>query len=175
MSGGNERLNKKYKMIIKYIAYHYHDIGKTQLNKILFFIDREYYIKTQETMTGDTYIKNFYGPTPKCIMKILDNLKSEGYITFIEKRYGEKKKEVLTLTKNYEDSELDDNLKGTEIEIIDNYCETYEEMPSSELTRKTHETSIFHALNYQEDIPNFILPYYFDKHISPEKIKEYTI
>ena len=164
---------EKYKMMIKYIAYHYTSIGKTQLNKILFFIDRDYYTKHKETMTSDSYVKNRYGPTPKNITDILDQLRSDGYITFLEKQFGEKTKEVLTLTKNYDDADLDKNLKSTEIEIIDNYCETYEDISSSELTKKTHKTSIFHALEHQQDIPNFILPYYFDVPIAPETIKKY--
>jgi transcriptional regulator with XRE-family HTH domain len=40
------------------------NVGETVLYKLLYFIDFDYYEKNQESITGLTYVRNHYGPTP---------------------------------------------------------------------------------------------------------------
>jgi transcriptional regulator with XRE-family HTH domain len=40
------------------------NVGETVLYKLLYFIDFDYYEKTGRSITGLSYIKNHYGPTP---------------------------------------------------------------------------------------------------------------
>ena len=49
-------------------------IGEAVLNKLLYFIDFNYYEKYEFQLLGATYIKNQYGPTPKELVKIIQNM-----------------------------------------------------------------------------------------------------
>jgi len=40
------------------------NVGETVIYKLLYFIDFDYYEKTGRSITGMTYIRNHYGPTP---------------------------------------------------------------------------------------------------------------
>ncbi len=40
------------------------NVGESVINKLLYFIDFDYYEKYEEQLIGATYIKNHYGPTP---------------------------------------------------------------------------------------------------------------
>lgn len=41
------------------------NVGETVLYKLLYFIDFDFYEKTGKSITGITYVRNHYGPTPK--------------------------------------------------------------------------------------------------------------
>ena len=47
------------------------NVGQTVLYKLLYFCDFNYYEKYREHMTGATYIKNQFGPTPTDFAKII--------------------------------------------------------------------------------------------------------
>ena len=40
------------------------NVGETVLYKLLYFIDFDHYEKTGQSVTGLTYIRNYFGPTP---------------------------------------------------------------------------------------------------------------
>ena len=78
---------EKYKIIIHYIANEYNArLGKTQLYKSLFYIDKDYATEKKQTFTGDVYIKNNYGPTPKVIESILLEMKAQNLISFVKRK-----------------------------------------------------------------------------------------
>jgi len=58
----------------------YTKLGKTKLNKILWFADREFMSKYLDTITHSEYIKMPYGPVPKKIEAILKTLQKENKI-----------------------------------------------------------------------------------------------
>ncbi len=55
-------------------------LGKTKLNKILWFSDREMYLKKGKTISGDSYLRFPQGPVSKNILLALDELQSENRI-----------------------------------------------------------------------------------------------
>jgi hypothetical protein len=77
------KLNReKLKSVVHYIC-HAADkdkLGSTKLNKILWYADSIYYLHTGKSLTGETYIKEKYGPIPKHILPVLDELESCDFI-----------------------------------------------------------------------------------------------
>jgi len=63
------------------------NIGETVIEKLLYFIDFDYYEKYEEQLIGATYQKNIYGPTPIEFGKIVHKMIEEEEITKIENRY----------------------------------------------------------------------------------------
>jgi uncharacterized phage-associated protein len=77
---------EKLKSIVHYIC-HVADtpqlkekFGATKLNKILWYADSFHYLQTGESLTGETYKKQKYGPVPQHILSILDELESCDFI-----------------------------------------------------------------------------------------------
>lgn len=56
------------------------NIGETVLNKLLYFIDFDFYELHTKSLTGETYIKNHYGPTSKNLGKLLSEMEQKGQI-----------------------------------------------------------------------------------------------
>ncbi|MBQ7608230.1 MAG: SocA family protein [Desulfovibrionaceae bacterium] len=55
-------------------------LGKTKLNKILWFSEREMYIKYGHTLTGETYLKFPEGPVAQHLLPTLQDLMRRGLI-----------------------------------------------------------------------------------------------
>ncbi|MBU0502103.1 MAG: helix-turn-helix domain-containing protein, partial [Candidatus Margulisbacteria bacterium] len=80
----------KFKQVLLYLLEHCAgkpNIGQTVLNKLLYFIDFNYYETYEEQLIGATYIKNKYGPTPIEFAKVIDQMEDNGEIKKISGRY----------------------------------------------------------------------------------------
>lgn len=53
------------------------NLGKVKLNKILWFSDREMFLKHGKTISGDSYLRFPQGPVSKNILAALDELQAE--------------------------------------------------------------------------------------------------
>lgn len=74
---------ERIKNLIHYIIYQCEDptkLGATKLNKILWFIDSNNYLKFGKPLTEATYIKLQFGPVPECVEIIKERLIAEGKI-----------------------------------------------------------------------------------------------
>jgi hypothetical protein len=75
--------NERLREMILYISKRLHGdltLGKTKLNKILFFADFFSYLKNGEPVTGTAYKKDEFGPVPANINMVLEQMKSAGEI-----------------------------------------------------------------------------------------------
>lgn len=64
------------------------NIGQTALYKLLYFIDFDYYEKRGESITGLSYIKNQFGPTPKRTFKdVVGQMKKDQELKEIKVKY----------------------------------------------------------------------------------------
>lgn len=72
----------RLKAMIHYIvdAAPYQSLGKTKLNKILWFADREMYLRKGKTISGDSYLRFPQGPVSKSILLAQNELVDEGKI-----------------------------------------------------------------------------------------------
>jgi len=89
----------KFKAMIHYIADSVPRsmLGKVKLNKILWFSDREMYLQTGNTISGETYLKFPQGAVSKNILPICDELVAEGKIAVRKPRYQYDQYEYISL------------------------------------------------------------------------------
>jgi len=91
---------EKFKGLVHYICYKAdrNDLGATKLNKILWFSDALNYVQFGESITGEVYKKESFGPVPSHILRALDELSAEGKVFIRDANYyGYQKKEYVTL------------------------------------------------------------------------------
>ena len=74
-------------------------LGAIKLNKILLFVDGYLLFNYDKTITDDKYIKREYGPVPKNILAVIDELKDKKLITVREPDAVEKSRLFISLTK----------------------------------------------------------------------------
>lgn len=79
-----ERFNReKFKALVHYIIWKAGDedgFGATKLNKVLWFGDARLFATRQKSITGASYIREKYGPVPKAIMPVRQELVNSGAI-----------------------------------------------------------------------------------------------
>lgn len=78
------------KQVILYLSNKLADkpnYGETLLNKLLYFVDFDYFEWTGELVTGETYLKQPYGPVPAQITSILDEMEKDGEIARTSSSY----------------------------------------------------------------------------------------
>lgn len=110
------------------------NIGETVVNKLLYFIDFDYYEKFEEQLIGATYIKNQYGPTPIEFKKIVDKMIETKEIEKIEsRRFNFPQTKYLPLRR----PDLS-KLKANEIELIDDVLNRISDMNASQISEYSH-------------------------------------
>jgi transcriptional regulator with XRE-family HTH domain len=112
---------KKYREVLLYILSKVgskHNIGESVINKLLYFIDFDYYEKYEEQLIGATYIKNHFGPTPCELKMVVESMKKNGEIEevkskfykFDQKKYFPLRKPNLEILSAREIEHIDDVL-----------------------------------------------------------------
>ena len=155
---------KKYKTLIKFIVYIYPGLAKVQLAKLLFAIDKSYYAKYKKTITGDNYIKNLHGPTPCNYDAIRKELVENREISEIHKQIYDFSEHQHYPCNDINYEEVNKNLNSEEVLIIKNHSDVIKKTARS-LSNETHQ-SVYHALEMGDHIPDYMLPYYYDKKIN---------
>jgi len=77
----------KFKQLVHYIAWKAGKrdwFGATKLNKVLWFADARQFVLHGVPITGAIYIREKYGPVPKQMMPIRDELEREGQISVLK-------------------------------------------------------------------------------------------
>jgi hypothetical protein len=77
----------KFKALVQYIAWKAGKrdwFGATKLNKVLWFADARLFVLRGTPITGATYIREKFGPVPKQIMPIRDELEREGRVKVLK-------------------------------------------------------------------------------------------
>ena len=80
---------EKFKQVLLYVLEKVGgkpNVGETVLNKLLYFIDFDYYEKYEENLMGATYIKNHFGPTPVELKVIIDEMKKSQEVMEVKNR-----------------------------------------------------------------------------------------
>ncbi len=66
------------KNIILYLGYKVRGLGRTQLMKLVYLIDREYYLENGRTLTGSKWFLYYYGPYSEEVVNAYNQLIREG-------------------------------------------------------------------------------------------------
>jgi len=131
------------------------NIGETVLYKLLYFIDFNYYEAYEEQLTGATYMKNKFGPTPVEFIKIIDQMEESEDVKIIkDKYYGYSQKRYVPLIK----ADLT-KLKASEKEIIDQVINQLSDKTAREISEYSHEDVPWRATG-NKDVIDYELVFY---------------
>lgn len=93
----------RLKALVQYICYQCHDpsvLGAIKLNKILWYSDVIAFARSGDSITGETYVKQQFGPVPRHILGVIEDLEAEEALVMREVEfYGKQKKEYVALKK----------------------------------------------------------------------------
>jgi hypothetical protein len=93
---------EKFKDLVHYICHiaNRDELGATKLNKILWYSDITSFINHGVPITGSVYVKREFGPVPRDILQVIDELSLESKILIrnVTLFSGKTKREFLTLT-----------------------------------------------------------------------------
>jgi hypothetical protein len=142
------------KELSHYICWRVEDpakLGATKLNKALWFSDTIAYRLNGRSITNASYVKRQFGPVPRRILPVLDELHQEGKVVVRERRHFQYTlRELVALQ-----PPADDMFSAQEVEIIDTVvawiCDNHTASSISELT---HD-SVWETANNGEEIPMY--------------------
>ena len=141
----------KFKELILYISHKAEpkNLGAIKLNKILWYSDMLSYLLFEKPISGETYIKRQYGPVPKHILAVIDQLVASGDMCMRDTNYfGYAKKEHLPLRKPDLSA-----FSADEISIVDNIIDTIcEGHTATSISEHSHDR-IWELAEIGEEIP----------------------
>jgi len=113
------------------------NVGETVLYKLLYFIDFDYYEKTGQSITGLSYVRNHYGPTPALVdfQGVVGGMKEKEELEVFETKYfsNSQKKYLPLRSANLED------ISAKELQHIDETLARLGDKSASELTDLSHK------------------------------------
>lgn len=127
---------QRLKNILIYIMERCGEVFCTKMNKLLFYADYLSYRRTGMAMTGLTYKAIDFGPVPERWDRVysqFDDIQQE------PRMLGDREGNVLTSTTAVEQNVL----TTTEIAILDEVCSKFAHCTSSDMTRISHEESLW--------------------------------
>lgn len=111
------------------------NVGETVLYKLLYFIDFDYYEKTGHSVTGLTYLRNHFGPTPSLEFKdIVDGLVQKDELEVVETEYFKNTQKKYLPRKHIKLAKLTAN----ELQHIDETIQRLGDKSAKELTELSH-------------------------------------
>ena len=127
----------KLEAVIHYVIAQTQDqdnVGLTVLNKLLYFIDFDFYEIYEKSLMGETYIKQQFGPTSEHLEDILLDLEHQEKIAKIPSLFGGFKQ---TKYSSLSDPEIECLLKH-EVRHIDNVISVLSDMSGREISDYSH-------------------------------------
>ncbi len=143
---------QKFKSLVHYVCYKCHEpskLGKTKLNKVLYYSDFSSYYYSGKSITNETYIKHQFGPVPADIDEAITSLVKEGALVVRDvEHFGYTKKEFISLTKP--------NIKefsGEEISLVDQVVEIICDGHTARSISEASHDDIWKLADIGEEIP----------------------
>ncbi|MBU6339655.1 MAG: helix-turn-helix domain-containing protein [Rickettsiales bacterium] len=128
---------KKFREILLYVLSKTAgkaNVGETVLYKLLYFCDFNYYEKYRDHMTGATYIKNHFGPTPTNFKKVIESLRGKE-VEMVKGKFG-----GFEQTKYMPLREADlRQINGAEKQVIDEVIDRLSSMNAKQISQYSHD------------------------------------
>lgn len=139
----------KFKDLVHYIVHSCEpsQLGAIRLYKALWYIDVLTYQASGESVTGDTYQKRRFGPVPKSIRPILDDLAQDGLIAIQPAQYEYDTTKYFSLQAPNEDA-----LSAEEKRLAGAVIEGLLGRTANTISERTHDL-IWTAARHGEEIP----------------------
>lgn len=112
------------------------NVGETVIYKLLYFIDFDFYEKTGKSITGLTYVRNHYGPTPQqqTFKGVVSAMKKKKELEVIDTKFFKHlQKKYLPVTKPNLSM-----LSAEELQHIDEVLARLSDKTASELSALSH-------------------------------------
>jgi len=154
---------KKFKEVLLYILSKIGskpNVGETVINKLLYFIDFDFYEKYEEQLMGANYIKNHHGPTSVEFKKITDQMIKDGELVKIENKYFDHDQKKYLPIRNPDLTILN----ARELRHIDDVLARLGDKNATELSAYSHEDVPWLVHNYNEMISYESVFYRGEKH-----------
>ena len=159
---------KKFKQTLHYIIHEIgslENVGKTVMFKLLYFTDFNFYEMYEKKLTGESYRKIEHGPAPTHFDWAIGELKEEGKIREIKKRYkGFDQQKYISL--EGPDISL---LSAEELEFINKNLSIYGNFNASQISEYSHQ-DIPYSATEDKGIIEYNLVFYRDPLFS---VREY--
>jgi len=111
------------------------NVGETVLYKLLYFIDFDFYEKYGKSITGLTYVRNHYGPTPAMTFKqVVKSLEDKDELEIVETKFFNNTQRKYLPNKSVELEAL----SAKELEHINEVLARLSDKTASELSELSH-------------------------------------
>ena len=142
---------QKMRELIIYISSKNKDapeFGSTVLNKMLLHADIWAYISLGKPITGDIYVRREFGPTPKSLLPIREELENKGWLKVVDaKRFSHTQHRPIALRMAKKEVFTKD-----ELEVIDFVISALQGKSGKELSDMTHRELIWKHWREDEEI-----------------------
>lgn len=159
----------KFKNLILYILERCAgkpNVGETVLNKLLYFVDFNFYELYEEHLSGATYRKFKMGPVPKEIGEILKEMETDKQLFVLNSDYfGYPQRRFIPLTAS--DKRC---FNGNEIEVIDKVINQLSDMTAAQISHYSHGDMPWKATNDRQVI-DYELAFYRE---APYSVRNYS-
>lgn len=137
------------------------NVGKTVLNKVLFYCDSSYYEKTGEFMTGEHYIRLEFGPVSKHFDEVKADLIKKGIIVEKEVKGEKEIRGKAVIYHKYNSIKEPDlsKLNAGELALINKMINELGEMDRNQITDYSHGDIAFKATK-ENDYIDYRLVFY---------------
>jgi len=129
---------EKFKEVLLYILERIGarpNIGEAVVCKLMYFIDFDYYEKFEEQLIGAKYIKNHFGPTPVAFPEIISQMKQDGDLTHVVKKYFQHDQKKYLPRRSADLS----NFSAQEKELIDWEIERFKDFNAAKMRDYSHK------------------------------------
>ncbi len=144
---------KKYQNAILYLCQKLKGEvrGKKKLAKLLYFLDFDFYEKTQKSITGDLYCKLPMGPVPKELEKITNEMvkKKMLQVESLEERHGYNPTEIYKSVVDPDISVFDQEEK----KMLDRIVMKYGHLNGKQLEELSHAEAPYIGTELKKEIP----------------------
>jgi hypothetical protein len=144
--------DRKMKELILYLASRSEEdprFSATKLNKLLFYCDFTAYRRLGQSITGQSYQKRPFGPVPKAMLPILEQMKRDGDCS-------ESSRDYFGLTQRRVKAERSPEvsiLSAEELDLADRILAELWENNATEVSDLSHDFIGWKAAEYNEVIP----------------------
>lgn len=107
---------------------------KMKICKLLYFADKEHLLRYGRTITGDTYVRMQYGPTPSVGLNMMRGQASSRLTARFQERLAIHGNEVRALTSP--DLKV---FSKSDLNVMQEVCEKYGRLTAAQLSRLSHQ------------------------------------
>ena len=158
---------ERYRNAILFFCEKIPNLGRTKLNKLLYFLDFDHFEKYERSVTGDIYENDELGPVPSNIEEILVEMEAEKLIeTRIEPVFNYVRYHLIPLS--HHNPRV---FKSNEMEILCGVADKWVNHTAREMVIASHGEAPWIATRKGEVIP-YALAYYRGKFEQPSYDEE---